>query len=66
MAVLRLLIVDDHQIVRQGLRAILRVLPDIELVGEADGGLSAVIGSGLVVSGAVFTALAAGQFREFL
>jgi two-component system, NarL family, response regulator LiaR len=42
MAVLRLLIVDDHQIVRQGLRAILRVLPDIELVGEADGGLSAV------------------------
>jgi putative membrane protein len=30
------------------------------------GGLSAVIGSGLVVSGAVFTALAAGQFREFL
>lgn len=29
-------------------------------------GLSAVIGSGLVVSGAVFTALAAAQFREFL
>jgi putative membrane protein len=30
------------------------------------GGISAVIGSSLVVSGAVFTALAAGQFREFL
>lgn len=42
MAALRLMIVDDHQIVRQGLRAILRVLPDIELVGEADGGKSAV------------------------
>jgi DNA-binding NarL/FixJ family response regulator len=34
--------VDDHAIVRQGLRAIIRVTPDMELVGEAGGGREAV------------------------
>ncbi|MBK9711300.1 MAG: response regulator transcription factor [Kouleothrix sp.] len=42
MSPIRLLIVDDHAIVRQGLRAIIRVTPDLELVGEADGGRAAV------------------------
>ena len=42
MSSIRLLIVDDHAIVRQGLRAIIRVTPDLELVGEADGGRAAV------------------------
>ncbi len=32
---IRVLIVDDHQIVRQGLRAILEREPDLEVVGEA-------------------------------
>lgn len=36
------LIADDHPIVRQGLRAILSVLADFELVGEATSGLEAV------------------------
>jgi NarL family two-component system response regulator LiaR len=40
--IIRLLIVDDHAIVRQGLRAIIRVTPDMELVGEAGGGREAV------------------------
>src|SRR6266545_4481075 len=39
---IRLLIVDDHAIVRQGLRAIIRVTPDMELVGEADNGRTAL------------------------
>jgi NarL family two-component system response regulator LiaR len=34
--------VDDHQVVRQGLRAFLRLQPDIEVVGEAGGGEAAV------------------------
>lgn len=36
------LIADDHPIVREGLRAILAVLPDFELVGEATTGAEAV------------------------
>src|SRR3712207_2584061 len=39
---IRLIIVDDHAIVRQGLRAIFRVTPGLELVGEADGGRAAI------------------------
>jgi NarL family two-component system response regulator LiaR len=39
---IRLMIVDDHAIVRQGLRAIFRVTPGLELVGEADGGRAAI------------------------
>lgn len=42
MASIRLLIVDDHAIVRQGLRAIIRITPDMLLVGEAGGGREAV------------------------
>ena len=39
---IRLIIVDDHSIVRQGLRAIFRVTPGIELIGEAANGREAV------------------------
>jgi DNA-binding NarL/FixJ family response regulator len=39
---IRLLIVDDHAIVRQGLRAIIRVSPGLELAGEAGGGREAI------------------------
>ena len=35
----RILIADDHLIIRQGLRLILETEPDFELVGEADDGL---------------------------
>lgn len=38
----RVLIADDHPIVRQGLRAILGAVPDFDLVGEATTGLEAV------------------------
>jgi DNA-binding NarL/FixJ family response regulator len=33
---------DDHQIVRQGLRALLKSVPDLELLGEASDGLETV------------------------
>jgi two-component system, NarL family, response regulator LiaR len=39
---IRVLIVDDHPIVRQGLEAVLSMQPDIEIVGEAADGEEAV------------------------
>ena len=39
---IRLLLVDDHELMRQGLRAILDGDKDIEIVGEADNGRTAV------------------------
>lgn len=39
---IRVLIVDDHSVVRQGLRMFLLVQPDMELVGEAANGREAV------------------------
>ena len=38
----RVLLVDDHLVVRRGLRAFLQLQPDIEVVGEAGGGEAAV------------------------
>ena len=38
----RLLIVDDHAVYRIGLVALLETVPDIEVVGEADDGETAV------------------------
>lgn len=39
---IRVLIVDDHQVVRQGLRTFLDLNDDIEVVGEASDGLQAI------------------------
>jgi DNA-binding NarL/FixJ family response regulator len=39
---IRILIVDDHHVVRQGLVALLNIMPDIEVVGEASDGLQAI------------------------
>lgn len=39
---MRLLIVDDHPIVREGLKAFLGLYDDLELVGEAEGGRDAL------------------------
>src|SRR5260221_4054397 len=39
---IRVVLVDDHAIVRTGLRAVLSAAPDIEVVGEASGGHEAV------------------------
>jgi NarL family two-component system response regulator YdfI len=40
--VIRILIADDHEVVREGLRAILQTDPEVELVGEAADGSEAV------------------------
>ena len=39
---IRVLLVDDHAIVREGLRALLKSAPDIQVVGEAANGVEAV------------------------
>ena len=39
---IRVLLVDDHKIVRQGVRAYLQTLEDIEVIAEADSGAAAV------------------------
>ncbi len=45
---IRVMIVDDHAVVRSGLSAFLSVTPDFELVGEAEGGDEAVVRCGLL------------------
>ena len=39
---IKVLLVDDHKIVRQGVRAYLHTLADIEVIAEADSGTAAV------------------------
>jgi two-component system, NarL family, response regulator LiaR len=39
---IRLLITDDHKVVRQGLRMVLELDPDLEVVGEASNGEEAL------------------------
>ncbi len=39
---IRILIADDHAVVRSGLRALLRAAPDLEVVGEAENGTEAL------------------------
>jgi DNA-binding NarL/FixJ family response regulator len=42
MDTIRLLIADDHALFREGLRALFSALPDIEIVGEAPDGATAI------------------------
>ena len=42
MMSIRVMLVDDHAIVRAGLRAVLGAVPEMTVVGEADGGNAAV------------------------
>jgi len=42
MTQIRLLVVDDHQLVRKGIRSLLINHPDIEIVGEAENGVIAL------------------------
>jgi DNA-binding NarL/FixJ family response regulator len=39
---IRILIVDDHSVIRTGLRTILKAQPDLEVVGEAADGHEAI------------------------
>ncbi len=43
MANIRLLMADDHEIVRAGLRMLLQSQPDIEIVAEVDNGRAAIV-----------------------
>jgi DNA-binding NarL/FixJ family response regulator len=39
---IRILLVDDQSLIRQGLRALLQLEPDLQIVGEADSGQMAI------------------------
>jgi DNA-binding NarL/FixJ family response regulator len=39
---IRVVIVEDHPIMREGVRLLLQEVPDLEIIGEADNGLDAV------------------------
>lgn len=39
---IRILVVDDHHVVRQGLVALLNIMPELKVVGEASDGLQAI------------------------
>ncbi len=45
---IRVMLVDDHAVVRSGLGAFLSVMPDLELIGEAENGDEAVVRCGLL------------------
>lgn len=45
---IRVMLVDDHAVVRSGLGAFLSAMPDLELVGEAENGEEAVVRCGLL------------------
>ncbi|HEY7031483.1 MAG TPA: response regulator transcription factor [Thermomicrobiales bacterium] len=45
---IRIVIADDHKVVRQGLRMFLGLDPDLEVVGEAENGVQAVELAGLL------------------
>ena len=40
--IIRVLIVDDHTIVRKGIKALLAETSDIKVIGEAENGLEAI------------------------
>ena len=42
VATVRILLADDHTVVRQGLKALLRSEEDIEVIGEAENGRRAL------------------------
>jgi DNA-binding NarL/FixJ family response regulator len=42
MAKIRLLLVDDQMIIRQGLKSLLEAKPDLEVIGEAENGQQAI------------------------
>jgi two-component system, NarL family, response regulator LiaR len=42
METIRLLLVDDHVVVRQGLRMVLSLEPDLDIIGEANNGQEAL------------------------
>jgi NarL family two-component system response regulator LiaR len=40
---IRIVIADDHAVVREGMRALIEIVPDMELVGEAKDGVEALL-----------------------
>jgi len=53
---IRVLLSDDHRIMREGLRSLLEKEPDIELVGEAEDGRSTLELASILCKSLIFTA----------
>lgn len=62
MEKIRLLLADDHTLVRQGLRNILESEPDLEIVGEAEDGQKAVELAQELLPDVVLTDIRMGQW----
>jgi two-component system response regulator NreC len=45
MGSLRILLADDHRVMREGLRLLINAQPDMEVIGVADTGRSAILES---------------------
>jgi two-component system response regulator NreC len=45
MGTLRILLADDHRVMREGLRLLINAQPDMEVIGVADNGRSAILES---------------------
>lgn len=41
--ILRILLADDHEIFREGLKVLISAQPDMEVIGEADNGRAAIV-----------------------
>ncbi|MGE5460131.1 MAG: response regulator transcription factor, partial [Solirubrobacterales bacterium] len=54
MGEIRVLIVDDHPVTREGLHAALDLANDVVIVGEADSGESAIVKAGELTPDIVF------------
>ena len=50
---IRVLLADDHQVVRIGLRTLISAKPDLDVVGEVADGISAVIQAQRLLAGNV-------------
>ena len=64
MKKIRVLIAEDHTIVRQGLSALLRAEPDIEVVGEASDGLEAIEMAKKLIPDVVLMDIAHAEFER--
>ncbi|NIN67667.1 MAG: response regulator, partial [Anaerolineae bacterium] len=61
MTKIRILIADDHRLVRAGIRSLLEGHPDIEVVGEAGSGREAIEGATRLQPNVVLMDIAMGD-----
>ena len=63
MSKIKVMLADDHTVVRQGLRALLEAEPDIDVIGEAESGREAVKMAGRLLPDVVVMDIAMPQLN---